>query len=299
MKNRFIQTSFCYLITGILTWVFSLFLIGGILTTTSCAEDRSEIPSFVRIDSIAVDSSSYDSVGKHTGKIDFAFVYVDDNLQGVYQLPCKFPVIGEGPKNFKIYAGVYEFGNGAATIRYSFYQPYEVFDTLVKEETLILAPHVIYDPELFIPSIQDFDSPGFGSDFVKSGGTTGDYFSNYAGGNPGSCGYLYMQAGDTTYLQIETVTAINVPKNLQLGCFLELDYKCNAPFYLDIKTSVEGRSIVGFNTKTTWSKIYINLSYAVNSIQGTDIKLIFRTPRVPGITDQEIFIDNVKLIYKV
>lgn len=297
MKNKFLQTSFCYLVTGILTNVFSLFLLSGILTTTSCAEDRSEIPSFVRIDSIAVDSSSYDSVGKHEGKIDFAFVYVDDNLQGVYQLPCKFPVIGEGLKNFKIYAGVYEFGNGAAAMRYSFYQPYEVLDTLIKEETLMLVPHVKYDPELFIPSIQDFDE--FGSDFVKSVGVTGDYFSTYSGGNPGSCGYMHMQAGDTTYLQIEMVAPVTVPKNLQLGCFLELDYKCNAPFYLDIKTSVESKSIVGFNTKTTWSKVYINLSYAVNSIQGTDIKLIFRTPRVPGIADQEVFIDNVKLIYKV
>ena len=272
------------------------------LLSGGCSEDPSPIPSFVQIDTIIVDSTNYDSVGSFRGRVDFAFFYIDDNLQGVYKLPAKFPVIGEGVKNFKIYAGVYEFGNSSTAMRYNFYEPYIFTDTLAVGETLAVAPHVQYDSLLKVPHVQDFDAGAhmFGSDFTKTS-QAGTYLSGYPGGLDGLCGYMGMNSGDTagTIMTLESATPVFVPKNLGLGYFIELDYKCNCPFYLDIKTSQGSRSIIGFNKREVWNKVYVNITYAIDVTPGTDVKLIFRMLRDVNIADQEVLIDNIKIVYRV
>jgi hypothetical protein len=274
---------------------FSLFVFGTVFLSTGCADDPATIPSFVKIDTIVVDSTDYDSTGSISSKVNFAWVYINDNLQGVYQLPCKFPVIGEGVKNFKIFAGVYEFGNGSTATRYIFYDEWEVNDTLVVEDTLVLQPHVRYRVGLQVPYLQDFDING--SDFVKTSGQ-GDFQGGYTiGAYEGLSGYMHLGTGETSSCIIESGTAINIPKNLP-GYFMELNYKCNTPFYFDIKTSTGYKSIIGFNTKETWNKSYINITNAIDNIPGTDVKLIFTMPRDTTMDDQEVLIDNIKLIYQ-
>jgi hypothetical protein len=279
---------------------FSLFILltGGILLSTGCSEDPSEIPSFIRIDTIVVDSTCYDSTGSISSKIDFAWVYINDNFQGAYKLPAKFPVIGEGVKNIKIFAGVYEFGNGSTATRYLFYDEWQTTDTLVVEDTLMLSPHVHYNRSpvsLKIPSIQDFDLKG--SDFILTS-SQGNYNATQGvGAFEGLCGNMHLSTGDSTSCIIESATAITVPKGLP-GYFLELNYRCNSPFYFDIKTSSGSRSIIGFNTKDTWNKAYINITYAMDVTPGTDVKLVFTMPRDLTLADQDVYIDNIKLIFK-
>jgi hypothetical protein len=274
---------------------FLSLLITTTLFSTGC-NDASTVPAFVRIDTIIVDSTNYNYHGNLSPKVDFAWVYVNDNLQGVYKLPCKFPVIGNGPTNIKIYAGVYDFGNSTSATRYLFYQPYTINDTLVVEDTLVLQPHVKYDTTEVFAKIFDFDGGAFPGDFVYSAGS-GVYSNTYAGGYEGQCAAMLMGPSDTTNFVIETATAIYVPKN-GVGYFVELTYKCNCPFYFDIKTSSAVRSIIGFNTHSTWNKAYINLTYPIDVTPGTDVKLVFKMVRDANIPNQEVLIDDIKLIYQ-
>ncbi len=271
---------------------FFCLVVFSALFSTSC-NDAATVPSFVRIDTIIVDETDSNITGELAPKINFAWVYVDDNLQGVYTLPCKFPVIGEGVKKFQIFAGVAEFGNGNAATRYIFYEPWTRYDTLIVQDTLLLQPHVAYVDSNIVFNLQDFDAhPG---DFVYSAGS-GAYNNNDPNGLNGDCLAMYMGPSDTTNLIIEKASAMYVPKN-GVGYFVELNYKCNTPFYFDIKTSTGYRSIVGFNTKNEWNKAYINITYAIDITPGTDVKFIFKMFRDATIPNQEVFIDNIKLIY--
>lgn len=277
-------------------FLFYFSLFSGIITATlfsSGCNDASIIPSYIRIDTIIVDSTNYNYTGSVSPKVNFAWVYVDDNLQGVYTLPCKFPVTEEGPHKITIYGGVYEFGNGSSATRYIFFNPWEVNDTLVKEDTLVLQPHVQYLDSVAVFAVQDFD-PGHPADLVYSSGS-GVYVSNYSPGFEGQCGAMFMGPSDTTSFSIESASSIYVPKGKKY--FVEINYKCNCPFYFDIKTSQASRSIVGFNTKDEWNKAYINITYAIDVTPGTDVKLVFRMYRDATIPNQEVFIDNIKLIY--
>ncbi len=275
---------------------FTLFVSGSVFFSTGCDSDPATIPSFVRIDTIIVDSATYPFPGSTASKIDFAWVYINDNLQGVYLLPAKFPVIGEGVKNFRIFAGVYEFGNGSTATRYVFYREWKTTDTLVVQDTLVFQPHVQYDSAL-VSSVEHFD--GFGSTLDHVLNTGGNYIDNYAfGAYDDKSGYMSLDSGDTQNLVVQSSSPIYVPKGSNFGYFIELNYKCNAPFFLDLKTSQGVRPIVGFNTKETWNKAYINVTTAIDNLPGTDVSMVFTIPQGNEVPLKEVYIDNLKLIYK-
>ena len=61
-----------------------------ILILASCQkEDSGGIPTYLKIDNITLDE------GNTTSNITDALVYVNDQLQGVYELPANFPVLQE------------------------------------------------------------------------------------------------------------------------------------------------------------------------------------------------------------
>mgnify|MGYP001300362070 CR=1 FL=1 len=51
----------------------------------SCTKEDNNIPAYIKIDNITLNDNS-------THKITDAWVYIDDNLQGVYELPANFPL---------------------------------------------------------------------------------------------------------------------------------------------------------------------------------------------------------------
>ena len=58
----------------------------------SCQKnDSNDIPTYIKINSIDFD-------GNETAKITDAWVYINDNLQGVYELPAEFPFLESGRK---------------------------------------------------------------------------------------------------------------------------------------------------------------------------------------------------------
>ena len=44
--------------------------------------------------------------GSITENITDVWVYIEDNLQGVYEIPVEFPVLEEGIKNIRVKAGI-------------------------------------------------------------------------------------------------------------------------------------------------------------------------------------------------
>jgi hypothetical protein len=69
-----------------------------VLVLSSCQkEDTVDIPTYLKIDNIVLDE------GNTTSIITDAWVYVNDQLQGVYELPAKFPVLEEDIQTVKTF----------------------------------------------------------------------------------------------------------------------------------------------------------------------------------------------------
>ena len=91
-----------------LTCLFLLILL-------SCEKvDTNTIPGFIKINDISLNSNI-------STNITDAWVYIDDNLQGVYELPTNFPILEEGIHKLRIKAGIKDNGIGGTRIPYPFY----------------------------------------------------------------------------------------------------------------------------------------------------------------------------------
>ena len=99
----------------------------------SCEEiDINEgVPSYINIPSIEV-VTDLTNEGSNSHKITDAWVYFDNNLQGVYPLPASFPVLLSGKQNISIKAGIKNNGIAATRVKYPFYDYFNAEITLTK-----------------------------------------------------------------------------------------------------------------------------------------------------------------------
>ena len=132
--------------------IFSVLL--GLLflaaTASSCNkfEGSQTVPSYIHIESVEVDSlTDYFTYGANTHKITDAWVFVDDNPVGCFELPATFPVLKSGPHKVAVYGGIKVNGISASRDRYPFYMP-RIYQNvnLVEDSILNLSPAVSYYP---------------------------------------------------------------------------------------------------------------------------------------------------------
>jgi len=110
-----------------------------VLVLSSCQkEDTVDIPTYLKIENIVLDE------GNTTSIITDAWVYVNDQLQGVYELPAKFPVLEEDIQTLRIKAGIKINGIASSRIAYPFYTSYFEDITFTPNETKTITPIVSY-----------------------------------------------------------------------------------------------------------------------------------------------------------
>ena len=131
----------------------TLFFVWGLLLALSLAscnkiQGPQKVPSYIHIESIGVDSlTDYFTYGANTSKIADAWVYVDDQLIGAYELPTTFPVLKKGPHKVAIYGGIKVDGRSDTRDRYPFYRPLVYNNLNLAEDSIVnLTPALSYYP---------------------------------------------------------------------------------------------------------------------------------------------------------
>lgn len=257
---------------------------------TSCEkEDINNIPSYITINSITLDENS-------THNITDAWVYIDDDLQGVYELPANFPLLVEGEHKLRIKAGIKDNGIASTRVPYPFYSSYIVEDTIFNsEETMLITPIVyhLYNPEdIFHEDFEtglnlDTDSITFSIDNI----------------NPIDGNYSITTLTDSILLtEIITDELVNLP---QAGApvYLELDYRCNTQFLVGLyvnfpQSSVLKKDLLWINPKENWNKIYVNLTSTVSESVGADFFKVFIGVQRDFTRDTNtVYLDNLRIIY--
>jgi hypothetical protein len=70
-----------------------------------------EIPAYIQVDTFSFQSAGPDSTGYPTQTISEVWLYANNLVLGVYELPTgKIPVVADGKTNISIQAGVYTDG---------------------------------------------------------------------------------------------------------------------------------------------------------------------------------------------
>ena len=109
-----------------------------IISACQKEENSNTIPAYLKIDTITLDENNT------TTNITDAWVYVNDQLQGVYELPATFPVLKNDIQTLKIKAGIKSNGIASSRIAYPFYASF--IDTVIftPNQTIIVNPTVSY-----------------------------------------------------------------------------------------------------------------------------------------------------------
>lgn len=265
-------------------------------------------PTIVKIDHFNLVTNSFQ--GTNSSKITDVWVYVDNNLEGVFPLPATIPLHYTGEHNVKFYAGVKRNGIAGTRDKYPYYTPFEIDLNLNPDSTYEYSPTITYDSEAFI-WVEDFEDPNFklnkfqNSDttiFIASASAYPDLFEGNAGAIEMTTSYYCEMRSDETDFN-------DFPRLLADHVYLEMNYKCNHEFVVGLLNRDAGlpayanTPLITMNPTTDangvaqWNKTYLHLTDVINYYQtATEFDIYFSVTNVDS-SDVNIYLDNLKVLF--
>ena len=209
-----------------------ILLLAIIIFFLGCSKDKFEatVPAYISIDDILF-STDYATEGSASSNITDAWVYIDDNLVGVYELPATFPVLKEGNVEVKIYAGIKDNGITASRARYLLYDPHIQTINLVPEETIKIISTVGYNPDVKFTWLEDFETASLSFLYhTRSDTIIMKQNNDVKEGN--FSGHVYLES-NMDFFEATSIEYGNVPKNGS-PVYLEIDFKTNEPVLIGV-----------------------------------------------------------------
>ncbi len=257
-------------------------------------------PAYIHIQNFTLTTNALQGSNSH--KITDAWVYVDDQIIGCFELPVTFPVISEGSHKVKIVPGIKVNGIAANRAQYPFYTSFEQVVDFQVGKTITLSPNVTYKSSATFEFMCDFETVGLTIDTTNYSDSALQILSlpdpNVFEGSKSAIGYT-----DPTRFRFEcaTIDAFELPKGGS-PVFLEFNYKCN--FVLVVSVIAQGTSSIQqfpalyLNPTNGWNKAYVYLTPTVSgAFSADDYKIVWGMSNTIGQDSAAILLDNIKLIH--
>jgi hypothetical protein len=259
-----------------------------------------EIPSYIAIDTIRLNANTAIQ-GSASSKITDAWIYVDDQLVGAFELPCKIPVLAAGEHKISVGAGVMVNGLTALRAPYPFYRFYSENSINLNEgEVREIEPVVTYFDSLQFAFMANFDD--LSGSKLEASDTTIALTSNPELVFEGAGSMLAALYRDSGFIEFQMVEPVELPKQ-GTTIYLELNYKTTHILNVGLKANYTSSGtvsapLVSLNPSTEWNKIYINLTRQVSQqVNAANYRVYFYAPKPAGSGKMELFIDNMKIVY--
>ena len=313
-----------------------LFLIGIVVVSfMSCTKFKGnqEIPAYMCIKSWDF-ATDYTREGAATEAITDAWIYVDGNVHGCYEIRPKvsvkenpvthqfdtiidesvtFPILSKGKHDVILYPGVKLNGIASTRIQYPFYKPFKINDYEFvpgKIDTIVPSTEY-YDVDegfMHFKLMEDFESPQL--KFIKTNNSdttivkasrltdpnawTGDLAHSVYSG--------HVWLGDSTkYFCIATDPIYGLP-NQGDYILLEIDYKCDVEFEIGLfaktKNGIETFELIYLRPTSEWKKTYVNIGPTVTNNQTASYFKLFLAGSILDGETADFYFDNIKLIYR-
>jgi hypothetical protein len=279
--------------------LFTICLI--VLLHTACSKivPAETMPMVIGIDKVST-ITKYNTQGTDSEKITAVQLYNGTTDLGVYSLPATVNWLGSANNMIQVYGAINENGISATKTFYPFFQPDTFNIPFNPAKPIKIAPKMRYLNSTYFCLLEDFEG---GNTFERyTGDTTVVRVVNKSQAYQGSAyGALYL-GGKVKTVDVQNQNAfINVPLQGQ-AFFAELNYKCNVPFMVGIE-AIQGSNTPTFsypvivNPKTSWNKIYVNLTTEVQRAQA-DYYYLHITAKLPDTQKSGfIYLDNVKVLH--
>lgn len=291
-------------------WGLLITLLLSLLLNSGCYkfEGSQTVPTYLKIDSVGLETY-YPEQGSASHNITDVWVYVNDGLIGMFELPALFPVLAEGPNELEIRPGIKLNGISSTRVPYPFYKPIVVDnfmfypDSVQEVSTLVTE----YYPNLTYAWMEDFESSSLtlvessSSDTVIKRTDPIDSPDAYLSENSHYSGVINLTQAKPIY-GATSLNAFPMPRQGS-PVLMELDFKTNNYLHTGLLVVEHGQfkkiPLIILNHSEDWTKIYINLGPNLSlHPQATEFKVYFEAGLDIGKSSASIYLDNIKLIHR-
>lgn len=278
------------------------FILPLILLLASCEKfsGDQEVPAYLSIDSIYV-YTDYGLQGSASSNITDAWVFVDGQFIGAFQLPAKFPVLVSGIHKVEVMPGIKKNGISATRWIYEYYTPiiYNLkfgIDSLTKMKTL----KTTYSSETNFLWKEDFEGSSIKLDTTNR--SLVPIQLTPAGSSLTIEGlHSAMLVIDSAHNFVEAQSHDVYPISYS-ATYLEMNFSTNNTFTVGIflygASAFYEVPIMTMNvTNNLKKKVYIDLSPALTGYTGVDhFRVYFGTFKDDAVKQGVIILDNLKLV---
>jgi hypothetical protein len=280
--------------------------------------EKSETPAYLHIESIdlAVEPNFLQGTADH-GIAD-AHLYLNDGLIGIYELPATVPIISQGNQKITVIAGIINNGIRSARVDYPFYRQYTAQLDLTPGETIDFSgdtenttlingyhcPQVTYFDQLVFWH-ERFEEPGVQFEATAASNASmsitldpSKVFNYYPQNDSKGSGIVTLTSSNP-YFEVKSSHTFNPVKGRKV--YLEMNYF--SPCTLQVGVYEEFPNVVkvygkGIMPVNQWSKIYIELTQEIaQRINANNYSIFIEGILSSGQTQEEVLLDNIKLIY--
>lgn len=278
---------------------YNVFLIIAlVLLSCSKSDFEADIPAYITINNFSLTTNNA-LQGSNSEGITDAWVFVNDDLIGTFELPARFPVLKKGNVTIKVFAGIKDNGITQTRVRYTLYAPHEEQILLEPKKEITILPVITYTPDAKFAWIEDFESASISFTFDSNSDTilfkdNSDAFEGIFSGK------AFLQP-TMNFFEAISPKFSNVSFN-ETPVYLELDFKTNDNFLVGLLTDDDKIGLVRLLPTENWKKIYINLTPAVSSKPANTNFRVFFGLQSSGLTpfltpNPSLQLDNLKVVH--
>lgn len=283
------------------TKLISLFFVILILGHTSCdlVNPDEKIPGFICIDSISLGVGS----GQGNSMNDFVDAWVFDNekLVGVYELPAVVPILTTGDANIRIRAGIKLNGQVGNRRAYQFVEDFVNTVEIFPDSVICINPTLPFRSTTATPWVEDFE---VASQITLTSTSLSEANVSVISGAEafeGNSAKLSLPA-DKDFFECKSNGQFDLPSG-GATVLLEFSYKGNHPLTVSMISGNSGGSvqtpILLLNPTDEWKHVYVDLTETASTIfQANEHEPVFGFVRN---TDNEeelnIYLDNIRLTH--
>jgi hypothetical protein len=297
-----------------ISFIIPLLALPFFMPSCSVFDPPIVVPIYGHIDSIHfyVPADSAAKLGSASANIQYAWVYLDDNPVGAFQMPCTFPMIGgAGVHNVSIYSGIAGANTNYALSINPFYQFYSVNLYMVPGNKYTFHPVSTYYDWVKFPYMENFND--------QSPGSQPEYLTPYRGslgpsdttmvvtnlkslvfpGNQGA-GMVIVTPPSTHHGYYCGISdSITLPTTGE-PVYVELNYRCTTQFSVGVFESNLASQVspcAVFYPTTTWKKGYVSLNNTIQTfnLETYNLYFVFASDTIDNHSADTLLLDNIKI----
>ncbi len=262
---------------------------------------KAVVPAFIHIPAYTFDVRPGE--GTANQKITEVWVYNDEQLLGIYDLPAVVPIITGGSSNIQVFPGIKNNGMSDSRIRYVFSPSYDTTLTLTPGDSVSMVPRFQYFEQAVIEEL-GFESGNFLIPMPGNNGTFSAITDAEVVFEGNRCGKGVIAENQNRLYFMRDENLGYVAGNFY---FLEMNYSSNNKFSVGLLITEGGIENKYFaliinptqdeNGVPNWNKIYVDFGdLPTKHPQATSFK--FFVEMIPDESGKscELYLDNLKWV---